>query len=232
MDKRDTNVVPADLVPKHLPLEREEEKEVVRRWKEEGCLASRNRLVRSVDILALSVAQRFAHNFPHLLSDLFQEGRMGVFRAVEKYDHRRANRPRFFSYAKWWIRGYIENYIERDVRMLPHNVRSLDAELDFEEGRTLYDKIADTTISDVRLQALDPADLRVVHRALAPLSSKERTVIFLHYFDVEEMSRREIGKKFGVTRQTIQHYELQALRKIEKNLRESMPPEELILFAA
>jgi len=43
------------------------------------------------------------------LGDLIQEGNLGLMRAVEKFDPKRE--IRLISYAVWWIRAYIHNYI-------------------------------------------------------------------------------------------------------------------------
>ena len=75
--------------------------------------------------LVLAVARRYRHRgLP--LSDLVQEGTLGLMKAVERFDHRR--QLRFSTYAVWWIRQAIVRAIAssgRTVRLPEHVLRAL-----------------------------------------------------------------------------------------------------------
>jgi RNA polymerase primary sigma factor len=62
---------------------------------------ARRRLIESNLRLVVSVARHYARRSA-LLPDLVQEGNLGLFRAVDKFDYRAGNR--FSTYAYWWIR--------------------------------------------------------------------------------------------------------------------------------
>ena len=62
---------------------------------------ARRRLIESNLRLVVSVARHYARRGA-LLPDLVQEGNLGLFRAVDKFDYRAGNR--FSTYAYWWIR--------------------------------------------------------------------------------------------------------------------------------
>jgi RNA polymerase primary sigma factor len=60
--------------------------------------------------LVVNIAKRF-HVDQMSLSDLIQEGNLGLMRAVDKFDYRKGFR--FSTYASWWIRSYISRAIVR-----------------------------------------------------------------------------------------------------------------------
>ena len=91
-------------------LSREEEKELARRWRDTRDPAALDRLVLCNLRAVFKIAG--AHRSKHAsLEDLVQEGLLGLIRATERYDPERG--IRFLSYAGWWIRAYIKEYLLR-----------------------------------------------------------------------------------------------------------------------
>ena len=103
-----------------------DEKELAKRV-EKGEREAQRKLIQSNLRLVVSIAKKYMGRTPHLtLLDLIQEGNLGLFKAVEKYDWRKGFR--FSTYATWWIRQAITRAIAdqaRTVRLPVHIVESL-----------------------------------------------------------------------------------------------------------
>ena len=106
-------------------LTQEEEKELSCRIKA-GDTEAAKRLAEANLRLVVSIAKRYAGR-GMLLSDLIQEGNLGLMKAVEKFDYEKGNR--FSTYATWWIRQAITRAIAdqgRTIRIPVHMVETVN----------------------------------------------------------------------------------------------------------
>lgn len=104
----------------------DEEKDLARRI-EKGDEEARKKLTQANLRLVVSIAKRYVGRSSHLtLLDLTQEGNLGLFKAVEKFDYRRGYK--FSTYATWWIRQAITRALAdqaRTIRIPVHMVETI-----------------------------------------------------------------------------------------------------------
>jgi RNA polymerase sigma-32 factor len=89
-------------------LSRKEEYELAMRYKDSGDLEAARKLVTSNLRFVVKIANEYKSYGLNLL-DLIQEGNIGLMQAVKAFDPTKGYR--LISYAVWWIRAYIQNYI-------------------------------------------------------------------------------------------------------------------------
>ena len=92
-------------------LERDEEHELAIRWKDQKDQEALHRLTSSHMRLVIAIAARFRH-FGLSMSDLIQEGHVGLLEAAARFEPER--QVRFSTYATWWIRASIQDHILRN----------------------------------------------------------------------------------------------------------------------
>ena len=91
-------------------LTREGEMELALRYRDASDLQAAHKLVVSNLRFVVKIAHEY-RGYGFKLLDLIQEGNIGLMMAVKKFDPSKGYR--LISYAVWWIRAYIQNFIIR-----------------------------------------------------------------------------------------------------------------------
>jgi len=94
-------------------LTREQEVDLCRKIRDEACMASRERMIRSNLRLVVSIAKRYLRRgLP--MQDLIEEGNVGLLKAVENFDPEYG--ARFSTYGTWWIKQAIKRALINAVQ--------------------------------------------------------------------------------------------------------------------
>jgi RNA polymerase sigma-32 factor len=137
-------------------LEKDDEHTLIAAWASRRDEQALHRLIRAHLRLVVSIAGRFRH-YGLSVSDLIQEGNVGLMLAAERFDNTRD--VRFSTYAAWWVKSCIQDFVLRNWSIVRNgttaahkslffNLRRLRSRFEEENGHDLNDvgrrHIADT----------------------------------------------------------------------------------------
>lgn len=139
-------------ISNHPVLSREEEHKLATKYKEDGDLEAARQLIRANLKFVVKVANEYK-NYGINPMDVIQEGNLGLMQAVKRFDPIRGYR--LISYAVWWIRAYIQNYVVKTWSLV--KVGTTQAQ------RKLFYKLRSTKNEmDLTKQQLSPEDYKLL----------------------------------------------------------------------
>src|SRR6478672_93525 len=151
-------------------LTRENEHELAVRWKEQHDEDALHQLAAAHMRLVIAIAARFRH-YGLPMADLIQEGHVGLLEAGARFEPDRE--VRFSTYATWWIRASIQDYILRNwsivrggtssaQKALFFNLRRLRAKLSQNQGTSNNSMFAAIALAI----GVSPADVELMDTRL------------------------------------------------------------------
>jgi len=109
-------------------LEAEEEYMLAKRWKKRGDLKSAQKLITSHLRLVAKIAMKYrGYGLP--VNEMISEGNIGLMQAVKKFDPEKGFK--LATYAMWWIKASIQEYILRSWSMVKMGTTSAQKKLFF-----------------------------------------------------------------------------------------------------
>jgi RNA polymerase sigma-32 factor len=133
-------------IQRYPMLDRQEEYMLAKRWREDGDHEAADRLVISHLRLVAKIARGYCgYGLP--LADMISEGHIGLMQAVERFEPERGFR--FSTYAVWWIKSAIQEYILRSWSLVKMGTTASQKKLFFNLRK-----------AKSRISALDEGDMR------------------------------------------------------------------------
>ena len=150
-------------------LEREVEFDYAQRWRDEGDEVALHKLVRAYTRLVISLAGKF-RNYGLPMGDLVQEGNVGLMQAAARFEPERG--VRFSTYASWWIRSAMQDYILRNwsivrtgttaaQKALFFNLRRLRARINEDIGGQLSQEGREFIATELKVPMVDVESMEV-----------------------------------------------------------------------
>lgn len=128
-------------------LEKEHELDLARRWRDNEDEAALHELTTAYMRLVIAMATKFRH-YGLPLPDLVSEGYVGLMQAASRFDPSRE--LRFSTYATWWVRASIQDYVLRNWSIVRTGTTSSQKSLFFNLKR-LRAQIDDTNDNAISL---------------------------------------------------------------------------------
>ncbi|MEW2914243.1 RNA polymerase factor sigma-32 [Leisingera sp. JC11] len=181
LDQTVENPLPRQAMKAEL-LDAETERRLAYAWRDDRDVQSLHRLINAYMRLAISMAAKFKR-YGAPMNDLIQEAGLGLMKAADKFDPDRG--VRFSTYAVWWIKASIQDYVMRNWSMVRTGSTSSQKSLFFNMRRVQAQFEREARASGVRL------DRHQLHQKIA-------TEIGVPLRDVEMMEGRLSGADFSL----------------------------------
>jgi RNA polymerase sigma factor (sigma-70 family) len=183
----------------------------------------------------VSIARAYS-NHTNSVQDLISEGTIGLIHAITLYDLDKANDIRFHSYAQWWIREHIGNYVcDNQLVVLPRNQSKGKKEVRDDVGNVIVPRKEGARINALSIHAPCSDDTNTTFESMLvdteclgadtlveytttmgklkeALTEREMDMFEARVFD--EMTYEDMGKMFAInTREGVRQHVNKVLEK-------------------
>lgn len=211
---------------RYRQLTREDEIELAQRVRQ-GDQRAKDILATSNLALVISVAKRYSDRGGARADDLVQEGNIGLLKAIDHYDPEKGTR--FATYAVWWIRAYIQRYLQDNRSQVRGGEAtrgsmtdlSLDMTIDEDGDVSHLERLVDEKANP----ELDFLSDEYNENVRVALSRVRRRLGDLGWDILQERltqdsprTLEEIGKRWGVSRERVRQVELKTKTFLQRYL--------------
>ena len=210
---------------KYNPIPREEEIELLKKAKNNN-LKAKNKILSSNLKFVFNVAKNYK-GCGAPLEDLISEGNIGLTKAIDKFD---VNRDvKFISYAVWWVRQSIQEFIKRKQlsdsievsECAEFNSKPYESNITDDEDEIVNKKdIILSNEEDERNKELEANRKKVLSFLLKKLNPRGQFIIKSYYgIGVKnEMTLDEIGKILKISKERVRQIKEKQLRIMRTEL--------------
>lgn len=199
------------------PISRSEELRLIREAKNNN-IEARNKILTSNLKFVFDVAKKYRGKGV-AMPDLISEGNIGLTKAIGRFDETKG--VKFISYAVWWIKQSIIDFIRKTNEVSENEYSSYDmidedlSNKDSDDEQTALDnsRYSNYEIENEEYQEVDVSSL---DEMMACLDERESEIVKL-YFGIgteKEANLEEIGEKFNLSKERVRQIKKTAIRKL------------------
>jgi RNA polymerase sporulation-specific sigma factor len=197
-------------------LKENEEAELWRRFKVDGDVTARAKIIESYQPLVYKIVTGIKANSEVML-DLLQEGIVGLIEAVERFDPDK--NIKFTTFAPFRIRGRIINYLDKNKKK---DVNLDDSTQAMQDLLGMATNFADPTNTQKNVERIAEDDMliNVVIQSLNRLSEKEKAVVTGIY--IHDKKATDLARELGISNSYLSRLQKKGVRRLRGMLSRMM----------
>lgn len=200
---------------------------------------NRNKMVLHHQPLVAMVLKKYAYFLEkNQYEDMFQEGMVGLLDAARRFDPKK--NIRFPTYASWWVRSFVQNYLagERSVKFgvvknsafernkkakkVPLvNCLSLDQAVHFDDEEGDMYNVMGSPLEPIEDTALESLWIDKINKAIIPIINKsdlKKSIFYNRLMSDNPKTLKELGDEHNLSKEAIRLNEVKILDELKKVL--------------
>ncbi len=197
-----------------MPLSREEEYELWKKYKYDGDMGARDKLISANLKFVASIAKQYQGRGLSY-ADLIAEGNIGLMKALDKFDGDRGYKV--ISYSVWWIKqSILEALAKRNTSDAEDLPCDYEKQYVAEDDDYQTDNEDDSYISEDFGEGDEVERTKAINFLMDYLNQRERNIITKYYgLDGNKpKTLEEIGMEYGLTKERIRQIKNMSFKKM------------------